>query len=166
MLLSLQMLEQEPDPKEFQSAPKPVGAVLEGTFPSNFRNRPVPKEITEKIRLPARSQPTRMILVADGDILKNQVSATDGSTFPLGYDRYTQQQFGNRNFLLNVADYLTDDSGIIELRNKEIRVRLLDRAKIREEKVMWQMLNLVLPIVLLIVFGIFQHYYRRRKYAV
>jgi ABC-2 type transport system permease protein len=166
MLLSLQMLEQEPDPKEFQSDPKPVGAVLEGTFPSNFRNRPVPKEITEKISIPARSKPTRMILVADGDILKNQVSATDGSTFPLGYDRYTQQQFGNRNFLLNVADYLTDDSGIIELRNKEIRVRLLDRARIREEKVMWQTLNLGLPIVLLIVFGIFQHYYRRRKYAI
>lgn len=165
-LLSLQMLEQEPDPKEFQSTPKPVGVILEGSFPSTFRNRPVPAEVGENVSLPAKSSPARMIVVADGDILKNQVSATDGSTFPLGYDRYTGQQFGNRNFLLNAADYLTDDSGIIELRTKEVRVRLLDRARIRDEKVMWQVLNLAAPLVVLIVFGIFQHYYRRRKYAV
>ncbi|HEY0895028.1 MAG TPA: gliding motility-associated ABC transporter substrate-binding protein GldG, partial [Sphingobacteriaceae bacterium] len=100
-LLSLQMLEQEPDPKEFQSEPKPVGVVLEGIFGSTFVNRPVPAEISETVRIPRQSKPGRMIVVADGDILKNQVSATDGSTFPLGYDRYTSQQFGNRNFLLN-----------------------------------------------------------------
>jgi len=165
-LLSLQMVEQQPDPKEFQGEPQPVGVVLEGSFISNFKNRPVPAEITERVTTPAQSKPGKMIVVADGDILKNQVSATDGSTFPLGYDRYTQTQYGNRNFLLNVADYLTDDSGLIELRNKEIRLRLLDRARIREDKLMYQFINIAVPVILLIVFGIFQNYYRRRKYAV
>lgn len=164
-MLSLRMIEQEPDPKAFQSDPKPVGVLMEGAFPSNFRNRPVPEGITETVNVPVKSKPTKMIVVADGDILKNQISATDGSTFPLGYDRYTQQQYGNRNFLLNVADYLSDDTGIIELRNKEIRLRQLDRARVRDEKVWWQMLNIGLPPAMLIVFGIFQHYYRRRKYA-
>ena len=106
-----------------------------------------------------------MIVIGDGDILKNQISATDGSTFPLGYDRYSQQQYGNKNFLLNAADYLADDSGIISLRTKEIKVRLLDRARIRSEKSFWQFLNLGIPVIMLIVFGIFQHYYRRRRYT-
>ncbi|HEY1024354.1 MAG TPA: gliding motility-associated ABC transporter substrate-binding protein GldG [Sphingobacteriaceae bacterium] len=164
-MLSLQMIEQEPDPNAFRNEPMGVGLLLEGSFPSSFRNRPVPEGITERVTLPAAGKPARMIVVGDGDILKNQVSTTDGSTFPLGYDRYTQQQFGNRNFLLNVADYLSDDTALIQLRNKEIRLRQLDRARIRDEKTFWQILNIGLPIAMLIVFGIFQHYYRRRKYA-
>lgn len=164
-MLSLQMVEQEPDPKEFKSEPKPVGVLVEGTFPSNFRNRPVPEGISEHLVVPLQSKYTKMMIVADGDILKNQVSTTDGSTFPLGYDRFSQQQYGNRNFLLNAADYLADDSEIISLRTKEIQIRLLDRARIRSEKTVWQFLNIGLPLIMLIVAGIFQHYYRRRKYT-
>ena len=165
-MLSLQMVEQEPDPKEFKSRPEPVALLLEGTFPSNFKNRPVPDGISEQVAIPPASTSTRMIVIGDGDVLKNQISATDGSTFPLGYDRYTQQQYGNKSFLLNAVDYLADDSGIIALRNKEIRIRLLDRARIRTEKSFWQVLNVGGPLIMLIVFAIFQHYYRRRKYTV
>lgn len=164
-LISLQMVEQQPDPREFQSQPKTAGVLLEGTFPSVFQNRPVPEQITEKVNLPAQSKPAKMIVIADGDILKNQVSATDGSPFPLGFDRYTGQQFGNKNFLLNVADYLTDDSGIIELRNKEVKLRLLDKARVRSEKLNWQILNLGLPLLLLLLFAVLNHSYRKNKYA-
>lgn len=164
-MLSLQMVEQEPDPKQFKSEPKPVAVLLEGIFPSNFKNRPVPAGITQQVVIPEVSKATKMIVIGDGDIFKNQISSADGSTFPLGYDRYTQQQYGNKNFLLNAADYLSDDSGIITLRNKEIRIRLLDRARIRNEKSFWQFLNIGAPLIMLIVFGIFQHYYRRRKYT-
>lgn len=164
-MLSLQMVEQEPDPKLFQSTPKQVGVLLEGKFPSVFKNRPIPAEITEKVNIPANSKAGRMIVLADGDMLKNQVNAADGSPFPLGFDRYTQQQYANKNFLLNAADYLTDDSDIISLRNKEIKLRLLDRVRIRQEKAFWQFINIGLPILLLIVYSIFQHYYRIRKYA-
>ena len=105
-----------------------------------------------------------MIVISDGDILKNQVSA-DGRPYPLGYDHYTQQNFGNKNFLLNIADYMTDDSGLIDLRTKEIKIRLLDRPRIRVEKLYWQVFNNALPLGLLVIFAIFQHYMRKRKYA-
>ena len=164
-MLSLQMVEQEPDPRAFQNPQKAVAVLLEGTFPSNFRNRPVPEGIDATGPVPDISKPTRMIVMADGDILKNQISATDGSPFPLGYDRYTQQQYGNKNLLLNAADYLTDDSGIIQLRNKEIKMRLLDRAKIRTEKTFWQIINLGLPLLLLLIFGIIHRYIRLNKYG-
>ncbi|WP_207427866.1 gliding motility-associated ABC transporter substrate-binding protein GldG [Pedobacter sp. SYSU D00535] len=164
-LISLQMVEQEPDPREFQSQPKPVGALLEGTFPSNFSNRPVPEGISGQGELPGKSAPAKIVVVGDGDILKNQISTQDGSPFPLGYDRYTQQQYGNKNFLLNIADFLTDDSGIIALRNKEVKMRLLDRARVRSEKLTWQFVNIVLPLFLLGAFAIAHHFYRKNKYA-
>ncbi|MFA6944425.1 MAG: gliding motility-associated ABC transporter substrate-binding protein GldG [Pedobacter sp.] len=164
-MLSLQMVEHEPDPKLFQSGPKPVGVLLEGSFPSNFKNRPVPAGISEKVTIPEKSKPGKMIVLADGDIFKNQINTTDGSAYPLGFDRYTREQYANKNFLLNAVDYLCDDSGIISLRNKEIKLRLLDRAKIRQEKTFWQLINIGMPLILLIVFGIFQHYYRIRKYT-
>jgi ABC-2 type transport system permease protein len=106
-----------------------------------------------------------MIVIADGDIVKNQINTKDGSAYPLGFDRFTQEQYANKNFLLNAADYMYDDSGIINLRNKEIKLRLLDRAKIRQEKIFWQFLNIGLPLILLIACGIFQHYYRIRNYT-
>ncbi len=164
-LLSLQMIEQEPDPRTFQSQPKPVGVVLEGSFASDFKNRPLPKGITDRVDIPAKSKKTKMIVVSDGDILKNQISGNDGSPFPLGYDRYTHQQYGNKILLLNIADYLTDDSGLIQLRNKEIKLRLLDRARIRSEKMGWQLINMGLPLLVLIIFVFFQQYYREQKYT-
>lgn len=164
-VISLQMVEEEPNPEAFRSNPKPVGILLEGRFPSVFVNRPLPPGIPANKVSGAKSVSTKMIVVADGDILKNQISSKDGSTFPLGFDRYTEQQFGNRNFLLNVADYLTDDSGIIELRNKEIKIRLLDKARIRSEKVFWQMLNILVPIVLILIFAFSYHFYRKRRFG-
>ncbi|QXV67273.1 gliding motility-associated ABC transporter substrate-binding protein GldG [Mucilaginibacter sp. 21P] len=163
-MLSLRSLEQEPDPKEFQSQPKITGVLLEGEFISDFRNRPVPEGITDKVQPLQQSKPTKMIVLSDGDILRNQVSA-DGSPFPLGYDRYTHQTYGNKNLLLNIADYMTDDSGLITLRSKEIQMRLLNRARIRQEKLFWQLVNNIVPIALVLIFAIFQHYLRRRKYA-
>ncbi|MES3018237.1 MAG: gliding motility-associated ABC transporter substrate-binding protein GldG [Bacteroidota bacterium] len=164
-MLSLQMVEQEPDPKLFQGAPKVSGVLLEGEFPSVFRNRPVPPGIRGAAAIPATSKPGKMLLIADGDIFKNQVNVSDGSHYPLGFDRYTQEQYANKNFLLNAADYLMDDSGIIGLRNKEIKLRLLDKTKIRTDKTFWQVINLGLPLIMLIACGIFQHYFRIRKYA-
>jgi len=163
-LLSLQALEQEPNPKEFQSTPKTVAVLLEGKFASDFLNRPIPEGMTEQIKQLPESIPTKMIVMSDGDIFKNQLAA-DGSPFPLGYDQYTRQTFGNKNLLLNIADYMTDDSGLIALRTKEIQIRLLDRARIRSEKLYWQLINTIVPLCLVLIFAIFQHYIRKRKYA-
>jgi ABC-2 type transport system permease protein len=163
-LLSLMALRDEPDPKEFQSPQKITGVLLEGKFVSDFRNRPVPDSLGEKIEVLGESKPTKMIVLSDGDILRNQVG-TDGSPYPLGYDRYTKQSYGNLNLLMNIADYMADDSGLISLRNKEIQIRLLDRARIRSEKLYWQLINNIVPIAAVLIFAIFQHYIRKRKYA-
>jgi len=163
-MLSLQMVEEVPDPKTFRSTPKTVGVLLEGTFKSDFANRPLPPGITEKVNQAEESVPTKMIVFSDGDLFKNQV-ASDGSPYPLGFDHFTRESYGNKNLLLNIADYMTDDSGLISLRNKEIQLRLLDRARIRSEKMFWQLINNVIPIALVLIFAIFQHYMRKRKYA-
>jgi ABC-2 type transport system permease protein len=162
-LVSLQALEQEPDPKDFIRPPKTVGVLLEGKFKSDFLNRPVPEGLTEKIDPLPESVLTKMIVISDGDIFKNDV-AREGA-YPLGFDRDAGQTFANKNLLLNIADYMTDDSGLIELRTKEIQIRLLDRARIRSEKLYWQVLNNVVPLAFVLIFAIFQHYIRRRKYA-
>jgi ABC-2 type transport system permease protein len=163
-MLSLQAIEQEPDPRAFQSTPKTVAVLLEGKFASDFLNRPVPEGLNWPAAPLTESKPTKMIVISDGDVFKNQIAA-DGSPFPLGYDQYTRQNFGNKNLLLNIADYMTDDSGLIALRTKEIQIRLLDRARIRTEKLNWQLLNTIAPLCLVLIFAIFQHYIRKRKYA-
>ncbi|TKC08296.1 gliding motility-associated ABC transporter substrate-binding protein GldG [Pedobacter polaris] len=164
-MLSLQMLAQEPKQEEYTSTPKTAGILLEGNFKSVFLNRPIPEGITENYNVPSISKPTKMIVIGDGDIFTNQYSSTDNSVFPLGLDRYTQQNYGNKALLLNIADYFTDDNNLIALRNKEIKVRLLDKARLRTEKLKWQVINSIVPLVLLICFAIFQHYYRKHKYA-
>jgi ABC-2 type transport system permease protein len=163
-MLSLQAIEQEPDPKAFQSEQKVTGILLEGAFASDFKNRAQPEGMGESIAIKNQSQPTKMVVISDGDVFKNQVSA-DGSAYPLGFDRYSSQTFGNKNLLLNIADYLTDDSGLIELRNKEIKLRLLSRARVRNEKMFWQTFNTAVPLLFVLIFAIFQHYTRKRKYA-
>nr|MBC7613662.1 gliding motility-associated ABC transporter substrate-binding protein GldG [Pseudopedobacter sp.] len=164
-IISLDMIEDTPDPKRFQSVPKPVCVLLEGTFKSNFLNRAVPQGISDFPAPLEKSKFTKMLVFSDGDIFKNQISDKDGSPFPLGYDRYTQQTYGNKTFLLNAIDYLTDDSGLIALRSKEIKLRLLDKGKLVAQKTTWQLINTLIPLIMLVLFGIFQHIYRKRKYA-
>lgn len=163
-MFNLQMVEQQPTQQEFTSTPKAVAVLLEGNFKSVFLNRPVPSGIAEKYEVPAQSKATKMIVIGDGDVFSNQV-AGDGSPFPLGFDRFTQRNYGNKALLLNIADYFTSTDNLMALRNKEVTVRPLDRALVRAEKTKWQLVNTVLPLLLLICFAIFQHYYRKHKYA-
>ena len=163
-MLSLEAIEQVPDAKDFQSDPKTVAVLLEGKFQSDFLNRPIPDSLKEQIASLPESKPTKMIVISDGDVFKNHVAA-DGSPYPLGYDQYTRQTFGNKNLLLNIADYMTDDSRLIALRTKEIQIRLLDRPRIRDEKLYWQLINTIIPLCIVLIFAIFQHYTRKRKYA-
>jgi len=120
--------------------------LLEGEFKSDFQNRPLPEGLNENVPILPKSVPTKMIVISDGDVFKSQLGA-DGSPYPLGYDHYMQRNFGNKNLLLNIADYMTDDSGLIALRTKEIQIRLLSRARIRSEKLYWQVINNALPWV-------------------
>ncbi len=107
----------------------------------------------------------KMIVVADGDVIRNQRKQSTGEIFPLGYDRYTNQQFGNKRFILNCMDYLCDDSGIIEVRAKEIKLRLLDKGKLKKDRLQWQLINMVTPLLLLLLFGGINKWIRKRKYS-
>ncbi len=163
-LLSLQAIEQQPNPKAFQSEPKTVAVLLEGKFTSDFKNRPVPDLMKEHIDVLTESKRAKMIVISDGDVFKNQVAA-DGSPYPLGYDHYSRQTSGNKSLLLNMVDYLTGDTRLIALRGKEIKLRLLNRARIRNEKLYWQLVNNIVPLLIVLICAIFQHYVRKRKYA-
>ena len=105
-----------------------------------------------------------MIVIADGDIMRNFVSSKAGN-FPTGYDRYSQITFANQKLLQNCVDYLIDDNGLIEIRGRETTLRLLDPVKIKDEKTYWQMLNLLLPLGLIILFGTTNYWIRKRKYT-
>ena len=162
---SLQMVAEQPDPKTFQNPMQSAGVLLEGNFQSVFAGRPLPAGISTPFANVAVGKPSKMVVIGDGDLFKNQVVAKDNSPLPLGFDRYTQRTYGNKALLLNIVDYFTDDDNLIALRNKDVKIRLLDKAKIKLEKTKWQVLNIIVPLLLLILFAIFQHYYRKYKYA-
>ncbi|MFD0836600.1 gliding motility-associated ABC transporter substrate-binding protein GldG [Mariniflexile aquimaris] len=158
--ISLEVVTQELDPSTFNSGNQNLAVLLEGEFPSAYANRIKPIELKN---IKDFSVPTKMIVVADGDIIKNDVYKK--SPQELGFDRWTGQTFGNKEFLLNAVNYLLDDDGLINIRSKKIEVAFLNHEKIAEEKTKWQLLNIVLPLVLLGVFGILFNYFRRKKYA-
>lgn len=161
--VDLNLARAQPNPQMFTQGQLPLAVLLEGKFTSSFQYR----ANAQKNVLPYKSEIdfNRMIVISDGDVIRNQRKKSTGEIFPLGYDRYTNQQFGNKRFILNCIDYLCDDSGIIEVRAKEIKLRLLDKAKIKTDKVFWQVVNLLLPLVLLVFFGSINFYYRKRKYS-
>ena len=136
------------------------GALLEGEFPSYFARR---KQLSD-IQLIKQSPKSKMIVISDGDIIRNHVSSK-GEVSPLGFDRNTSRTFANKKFLLNCIDYLIDDSGLIEVRSKEIKLRLLDRVEVAENRSFWQILNMGLPILLILIFGVINSFIRKKKYA-
>ncbi len=167
--LNFDILHYEPDPEKFSKGPYPVAMLLEGEFPSLYEHRVTEKMLAglEKIGKPfkARSEYTRMLVVSDGDIARNPVNL-DGTIMPLGYNRFMRYQFANRDFLLNAIEYLQDPDGVIAARAKDVKLRLLDTVRTQEEKLKWQLINLVLPLAFLILFGVVWNWWRRRKYAI
>lgn len=145
---------------DYQSGKQLFAVLLEGDFNSAYKNRVKPFQ-TKRYKEQATNN--KMILVADGDIVKNQILKEQ--PFDLNKDKWTHQQFGNKDFLLNAVDYLLDDSGIVQLRNKTLQIKLLDKQKAFKERLFWQFLNVVLPLMILLVFGIVFKILRNRKYA-
>jgi len=168
VLITLDMLGQPVDERLYNRQYIPVAARVEGKFESLYKNR-IPSEVArnEDIDFREVSLPTRMIVFADGDVIRNQMQLSQGNylPLPLGYDKYTGQQFGNKDFILNAMNYLTDDSGLISIRSRELKLRLLNKTKIDSERIRWQVLNVLAPVVLIILFGLVQAAIRRKRYA-
>ena len=144
-----------------------TAASLEGVFPSVFVNRMVPDGIQMMGERRSESKPTKMIVVADGDVIRNDVQGKGEHTnvLPLGYDRYMNQKFGNGEFLLNAVNYLTDDDGWLDLRSREIQLRLLNKPAVIGQRKFWRVVNIVVPLLLLLLFGVVFNYVRKRKYT-
>ena len=162
--VSLNMLKQKQDAKLFNSGSKPVAMLLEGEFVSAFKNRlTATMEESTQIAFKDFSDTTAMIVVADGDICKNDF--INGQLLPLGYDKYTRQMYGNKEFLVNCVNYLCGDVDLIPLRSREVIMRKLDTAKIERERTFWQVINVVVPVVIILVLGLFLTIFRKKKYS-
>ncbi|MFL1011575.1 gliding motility-associated ABC transporter substrate-binding protein GldG [Flavisericum labens] len=158
--VSLDIVTKVQNPQLFNQGNQTLSVLLEGEFNSVYSNRIKPFNLSEEKN---KSTSTKMIVIADGDLIKNDVVRNVPQE--LGFDRWTGHTYGNKEFLLNAVNYLLDDNGLINIRSKEIAVAFLNQQKIADQKTKWQLINIVLPIILLSVFGFVFNYLRKKKYG-
>ena len=160
--INLNIVSEETSPKDYVGKGNLILSVLlEGNFHSAFENRILPfKENTFQ----AKGKPTKMIVIADGDLAKNQL---DKNMIPveLGYDQRTGNLYDNKDFMMNCINYLLDDTGLINIRSKDLDLPLLDKEKVYENYNLTQFITIGLPILILLVFGLVFTYIRKRKYG-
>lgn len=159
-IISINEINNKPNAEAFTKKNLTLAALLEGNFTSTYKNRVKPFDYKDH---KDENRASKMIVIADGDVIKNQMDR--GKPLPLGYDKWTQQNYGNKEFLLNAVNYLLDDTGLISVRNKEVKIPFLDVERVTKERTKWQALNILLPLLLLVIFGIVYTYIRRRKYS-
>ena len=163
--VSLDVMVEEPKPEQFNKQNVPVAVLLEGKFESVFKNR-LTRIIkgSSEIQFREQGKSTKMIVVSDGDVMRNHINP-DGTYLPTGFDKYTSQQFGNKTFLLNAINYLCDDMSRTSIRARALEIRLLDRKKAEAERTKWQVINVAVPIILILLFGFINAYLRKKRYA-
>ena len=171
--LNFEILKVEPDPSKFNKGRQPVALMLEGQFPSLFENRVDEsfKKTLESINQPFRavSVPTKQLIVSDSDFAANWFNERTQESYQMGYNPYLPQGQnifqGNQDFIINTIEYMISEGGVLEARNREVKLRLLNGPKVREEQTMWQLINIGLPLLFIILFGLVYNYLRRRKYS-
>ena len=155
----------EPDQRLYNRGQRPIAVLLEGTFRSAWRNRLSPDfKATEAMGFRNESGDNKMIVIADGDIVRNRYIAAEGAVLPMGYDFYTQTQYANKELLLNAVNYLVGDEGLMASRSRNIKLRKLDVMKVKEERTKYQIINVALPVALLALGGGVIAIVRRKKY--
>ncbi|HEY3387088.1 MAG TPA: hypothetical protein VGK46_11300, partial [Saprospiraceae bacterium] len=168
--LNFDILREQPDPKLFNKGPQPFAVMLEGPFQSLYRNR-LSNEQMDVLKNAGLSykesgDSAKVLVVSDGDIIKNLINSTSGEIAPLGFNKYENTSFtGNRDFLLNAIEYMLDDTGVLEARSKDIKLRLLNAVKAEKEGVKWQLINIFGPLAFILVFGMVYQFIRKRKYS-
>jgi ABC-2 type transport system permease protein len=169
-MVSLQSVKTEDDLKTFNKSYLPVVVLLEGRFNSPYANRISQSKkdsLAQLMGLPwlgQAAEPGKMIVAGDADLVTNQFTQTEGP-IPMGMQRLENYQFANREFLQNSLDYLLNANPIVAARSKDITLRLLDKQKVAEQKTKWQLINIAMPILLILLFGVVYHANRKRKYA-
>ena len=163
--VNLAMVNVRPDENQFRKPPQPVAILLEGNFESLYKNR-IPPSIARDstIGFKETGKPAKMIVVADGNIIRNSLDR-NGMPLPLGYDVYTRKMYGNKNFILNCINWLCDDQGLMSARARDIQLRMLNKKRITVERLQWQLINTLVPILVILVTGIVLFMIRKKKYA-
>ena len=159
--ISLKKALEAPVQEEYNRGSRATAVLLEGNFESIFKNRL--NHLSKTLPYQASSEFNRMIVISDGDVAKNQLSR--GMALPLGYDKYEKRQYGNKMLILNSIDYLLEEDAFINIRNRELKLRLLDLQKISKEKKYWQFINIGIPILVILLFGLIKQYRRKKKYS-
>jgi gliding-associated putative ABC transporter substrate-binding component GldG len=168
LVIRLKEAELTPDEKDFNKSGLSAALLLEGVFPSAFKNRMINNIVNDPgFKLKTSSRETKMIVVADGDIIRNEVSRMGNKAIPssLGQDKYTGQIYGNRDFIINCMNYLVDNNSLMELRSREMKLRVLDKQRIKTERLKWQLINITLPLLIVILAGIIYGFIRKRIYT-
>ena len=164
--ISLDILRNPPQKSTFSQGRKAVGVLLEGKFESVYKNRILPKD-NSILNFKESSIENKMIVISDGDIISNYVSKT-GNIYPLGYDKYRklpEAYPGNKYFLINIIQYLSDNQQLNLIKSKDLSLRMLDKKKIKKYRLTIEIINIILPLVLLSLFSIFFKFYEKRRYA-
>ena len=161
--ISLESITTEPSAENYSAGNQNLAVLLEGKFTSAFKNRILPIENSQIPFRESAEKNTAMIVVADGDLIKNDLDQ-NGRPLELGFDKFTFKEYGNKEFLLNAVNYLLDDSGLINIRSKSISLPALDIQKTTNNRSTWQALTLGLPLVMLLIFGLIYTYLRKRRY--
>ncbi|MGI4872603.1 MAG: gliding motility-associated ABC transporter substrate-binding protein GldG [Janthinobacterium lividum] len=154
-----------PSQKLYKDSYQPVGYLLEGRFRSLFANRAEPGTARYQPDQDPTARPSKLLVVSDGDFVRNDVDAKKNRPLRLGYDRLESTEYANRELVLNATDYLLDDTGLIAVRGKQITLRPLDKLQLSEGRRPWQLLNLGAPLALLALFGAARAWWRKRRYA-
>ena len=168
MIVNLAMIDAPPARNLFSKQFIPTGVLTEGKFTSVFKNRMINElGIAPGTTIIPESKATKMIFISDGGLIANKVSYTGGKyvPLPLGLDKISNITFGNKEFLVNAVHYLCDDSGLMELRSRTMQMRLLDKVKLREQKTFWQLVNVLLPVLIILCGGLIFWLLRRRHYT-
>ena len=166
VLVSLRALNENINVGDYKYKNIPVAVLLEGKFTSLYDNR-IPAELIDNTLMDfqAQGKPAKMIVVSDADIIKNQFRAGDGIPLPVGYDQYTDIQFGNRELLMNMMNYLCGDDDLISVRSRELKLRTLDMEKVKNHATMTKVMNVALPPLMIICAGLLFNVIRKRKYT-
>lgn len=166
VLVNFESLKTDMKPENFNQPNIPIAYLLEGEFSSAFKNRLAP-EARDAQKLKRQSAKNAMIVVGDGDMVLNAIDEKTNQPYPLGVDPYAQHPtpFANDQLLINMLNYLLDDEGLIISKNKDYKIRPLDKVKVSEDKFWIQFVNVALPILIILGFGLFRYYWRKRRYA-
>lgn len=159
-IISLSDVTKAPEEASYNSGSQNLAVLLEGEFTSVYDQLVLPFKVKN---FKSKSVPTKMVIISDGDVIKNNVRRN--RPIKLGLDEVSGRVYGNTEFLLNTINYLLDDDGLINIRAKEISVAYLDADKIKNSKGKWQLINIVLPLLTLALFGWVFNYFRKRKYT-